>query len=85
MKDPILLVSVYLECIVGASGMGMGGIPSGHLYAMLMSVVDLDTHQKVVSFLEEQGMITMKNHLLRATDKGKLLYAKIEAITKAKV
>ena len=41
------------------------GVPSGHLYANLMSILDIDTYNEVINFLVKSGKITCTNHLLR--------------------
>ncbi len=45
---------------------GDDGIPSGHLYAMLMSKVDLDRYNELIAIMVEAGGITLTNHVLRA-------------------
>ena len=52
------------EIITGA---GSQGIPSGHLYAMLMGYMDLDTYQNVIALMVRAGGVTLQNHVLRAT------------------
>jgi hypothetical protein len=49
---------------------GKRGMPSGHLYAALMSETDLDEYNNVIGALEKVGFITNTHHLLCATDKG---------------
>lgn len=39
-------------------------VPSGHLYAQLMGVMDLRTYNAVISALKKAGLITESNHLL---------------------
>ena len=46
---------------------GSQGIPSGHLYAMLMGYMDLDTYQNVIALMVRAGGVTLQNHVLRAT------------------
>ena len=41
------------------------GIPSGHLYANLMSIIDIDTYNAIINFLISAEEITCTNHLLR--------------------
>lgn len=52
------------EIIAGA---GTQGIPSGHLYAMLMGHMDLDTYQGMIGLMIQAGGVTINNHVLRAT------------------
>ena len=40
------------------------GIPSGHLYAMLMGKVTLEQYEAVVNLLKRQKIISESNHLL---------------------
>ena len=46
---------------------GPQGIPSGHLYAMLMGYMDLDTYQTMIGVMVKAGGVTLNNHVLRAT------------------
>jgi len=46
---------------------GPQGIPSGHLYAMLMGHMDLDTYQTMIGVMIKAGGVTLKDHVLRAT------------------
>ena len=50
-----------LQEIIAATG--KSGLPSGHLYAMLMGHIDIDTYQKL---MVEAGGVTLKNHVLHA-------------------
>ena len=45
---------------------GEEGIPSGHLYAMLMDKMSLGSYQGIIDLLKKKGMITENNHLLKA-------------------
>jgi hypothetical protein len=48
--------------LVNASGpMGM---PSGHLYALAMGKMSLETYQKIVALMVEAGSIRQQGHLL---------------------
>lgn len=42
------------------------GIPSGHLYAMLMGRVDLEDYNWMISTMVKAGGITNTGHLLKA-------------------
>ena len=57
-----LAATVY-EAIVEA---GEAGIPSGHLYAILMGVVDLNTYNILIGTLTKHGFIKNQGHLLTA-------------------
>jgi len=52
------------EIVVAA---GSQGIPSGHLYAMLMGYMDLQTYQTMIGLMVKAGGVTLQNHVLRAT------------------
>ena len=42
----------------------LGEVPSGHLYAHLMSKVSLEQYEQVIGILKQAGLITESNHLL---------------------
>lgn len=44
---------------------GEQGIPSGHLYAMLMDKMRLQTYLSIIALLQKSGKITNKGHVLR--------------------
>lgn len=43
---------------------GSRGIPSGHLYAVLMGVMDINLYQSIISILKRAGLVTEQSHLL---------------------
>jgi len=43
---------------------GTNGIPSGHLYAMLMGRMNIDTYNYIFGILKDAGVVTEQNHLL---------------------
>jgi len=45
---------------------GQDGIPSGHLYAMLMGFMSLHTYQAVIDILVKTKQITNNSHLLKS-------------------
>ena len=45
---------------------GSQGIPSGHLYAMLMTYMDLQTYQTMIGLMVKAGGVTLQNHVLHA-------------------
>lgn len=57
----------WIEAASNASP--LGGIPSGELYAILMGKIDIHTYQTVIGVLQQEGYITVKNHLLKSTGK----------------
>ena len=56
-----------LQQIIEAAG--PDGIPSGHLYAMLMGHMDLGTYQSMINLMVKAGGITLNHHVLRAVAK----------------
>ena len=42
----------------------LGEVPSGHLYAHLMSKLSLEQYEQVIDVLKQAGLITESNHLL---------------------
>lgn len=56
------VAAAILEAITAA---GDRGIPSGHLYAMLMDKMDLDSYNKFIEALAKHGKITNEGHLLK--------------------
>lgn len=59
-----------LEAIVA-----LGSVPSGHLYARLMSKMSLGTYETIISSLVSGGLLTNNGHLLEPTAKGRALIA----------
>ena len=47
----------------------LGEVPSGHLYAHLMSKLSLEQYEPVIAVLKQAGLITESNHLLTWVDK----------------
>lgn len=47
----------------GSKG-SLGGVPSGHLYAVLMGQMSLEVYNKYIGCLISAGLVTQKNHLL---------------------
>lgn len=45
---------------------GPAGVPSGHVYAVLMGKLSLDNYNAIIRGLEKLGKITNRNHLLKA-------------------
>lgn len=46
---------------------GDEGLPSGHLYAMLLSEMNLDTYNSMIALLCSTGKVTLNSHVLRVT------------------
>uniref|UniRef100_A0A6H1ZBW0 Uncharacterized protein n=2 Tax=viral metagenome TaxID=1070528 RepID=A0A6H1ZBW0_9ZZZZ len=57
------LVDLINDCIEIA---GDHGIPSGHLYAMLMGSMDLETYNSIIDDLKVAGTVTESNYLLKS-------------------
>lgn len=64
-KTAIELLDAIHAYIVAAGPMG---VPSGELYALLMGKIDIHVYQSLIGALEGAGKVTIKNHLIRATD-----------------
>lgn len=50
--------------VLGRAIMDAGKIPSGHLYAAVMTKISLETYQSAIGLLERQGIIKSENDLL---------------------
>jgi hypothetical protein len=59
------LDAIY-DIIYASNTMGPHTLPNGHLYARLMSRVNIDTYTMMIDMLKAQGRITVRNHLLFA-------------------
>ncbi len=49
----------------------LGGVPSGHVYAMFMAKLPgytLESHQRLLDLLVEAGRIEVKNHCIYAVE-----------------
>lgn len=53
-------IKAIAECIREAKE-----IPSGHLYAMIMSHCSLESYNYAISTLKKAGLVQEKHHLLR--------------------
>lgn len=58
--------AIQVAHIVGSAIMAAGkdGIPSGHLYAMLMGKVSLEAYQGCVNLLKRERIVSESNHVL---------------------
>lgn len=74
----------YIFVVLGALSDGkgglLGGVPNGHLYAALMGKVDIETWQRFVDMLKDNGLATESNYLLKITDKGEVVFGKLQAV-----
>jgi hypothetical protein len=65
--DKVKMVLEFMNSVVDAiTAAGPHGIPSGHLYAVFMGAMTLDTFQTMIDTLVKAGKITNNGHLLRA-------------------
>ena len=63
VEGAFAIISAIDEAIKEA---GDTGIPEGHLYAMLMKHMDLDTFNGVINVLKTAGRISVNNnHLIK--------------------
>ena len=76
-QDVIVLVAILTTC-ADAQRTPMGGVPSGHLYAALMSTTDLNHYHTILSTLKSAGFVEERGHFLRATEKGIALAKELE-------
>ena len=49
---------------IGDAIRDLGSVPSGHLYAQLMSKLDLATYERIIKTLKDAGLVTESNNLL---------------------
>ena|SRR5712664_908935 len=75
----LLLMDLLIEAIEAS---GDRGIPEGHIYAAVMSKVELSVFQGVIDSFVEQGNVTRTNHLLKLTEKGKKHAENLHVIAK---
>ena len=60
----LALIQTIAEAVLDA---GDAGIPSGHLYAMMVHKVPLATYQYALGILKDAGAVTEQFHLLHWT------------------
>lgn len=56
------------ECLREGTAMdvyGIGGIPSGHVYAVLSQKLSLDSYLSLIRLLKAMGLVAESNHVLR--------------------
>jgi hypothetical protein len=49
---------------IGETIRDLGEVPSGHLYAQLMSRMSLDTYNKIIGILKQTKLVKESGHLL---------------------
>ena len=75
--NPTKLAGLILATLTDAGNQGM---PSGHLYSVLMQYVSLNDYQSVIGALKSAGYLTNEYHLLRATGEGTRLGTEVNAM-----
>lgn len=69
----------YIIAILESLAEAPHGIPSGHLYAAMMAVMDLDTYQGVLDVIKTAGLVEVaRSHLVTLTPKGMEMVVKIK-------
>jgi len=64
----VLVLGTIVEAIREA---GAAGVPSGHLYAMLMPLgLSLDTYQTIIGAMVKSGQVTDNGHLLKIVQRS---------------
>lgn len=61
----------------------LGGIPSGHLYALLMEELELETYQAVINAAVGSGLCSESLNVLRITEKGTKFFVELHEIYQA--
>lgn len=56
------------------------GLPSGHMYAALMGLVELDQFQRILAGLEHVGLVNVSGHYVTATPKARAMLAQKTAV-----
>ena len=59
IKAMLLATKMLAECI-----RELREVPSGHLYAMVMGVMNLQTYEVLIGNLKRAGLVSEKYHLL---------------------
>lgn len=65
----VVIVAILTTC-ADASQSPAGGIPSGHLYSVLMAVTDLGHYQTILATLKKAGLVEERGYFLTATPRG---------------
>ena len=60
VKQALDTIRIVADCIKTA-----GELPSGHLYAMLANVLNLNEYNRIIEILCNAGLISNHNHLLK--------------------
>lgn len=75
----------FLAVILETVAESTQGVPSGHLYAALMTAgVTLDQHELLLNVAKTGGLVDVaRSHLVTITPKGQEMVAKIKAFKQA--
>jgi len=66
-EDLIVVIAAGILCVVREKG--TSGAPAGHLYAAVMSWLNLDAFEIVMAKLEQMGMVVKRGQCYYATQK----------------
>lgn len=80
----VLVVVGVLTALAVAADTPSRGLPSGHLYSVLMRVTDLGHYQAILATLKSAGFVEERGHYLTATAKGVELGRELVAELKAR-
>lgn len=83
-RQDVLVIVGILTALADAADTPSRGLPSGHLYAVLMRVTDLGHYQAVLATLKSAGFVEERGHYLTATEKGVALGRELDAELKAR-
>ncbi len=73
--------NIYLATILTTVGDIPEGAPSGHLYAALMGQMSLDDYNMLIGICKGGSLMTEEGHVLKLTDKGKVLVKHVKETT----
>lgn len=59
-------VNAYIQIVkaIAETIKELGSVPSGHLYAMVMSKMDIHMYNNIITLLKKNGFITEEYHVL---------------------
>ncbi len=67
-------LAVIIETVYEA---GDAGCVSGHLYAAMLNHVTLEEYEGLLTVAQTAGILKMSNFVIRLTDKGRVVLAKL--------
>lgn len=72
--------NICLSLIIETLAEAPRGVPSGHIYAALMTAgISLDDYQGLLGIARECGLVEVRNHLVTISPKGLEMAAQIKA------